>query len=558
MHISNKLFVSILAGVPLFAGPVSNDLKNLPSTATTDVLVQFAKSPTTTMIDKIKANGGAVKRKSVKFPTVLYSLSTASINALTANGDVKFASKNRKLKGTLDYANPAVNAPAAFDAGFTGSGIGIAVIDSGVKADHPDLLGRVVYSQNFVPNETTTSDLLGHGTHVSVIAAGNAAASTGVKITETFRGIAPGAKIVNLRVLDSTGAGSDAEVIAAIDRAIELKSTYNIRVINLSLGRPVYESFTLDPLCQAVESAWKSGIVVVVAAGNGGRNLSMGTNGYSTISSPGNDPWVITVGATKDVKTETRADDVVTTYSSKGPTLVDHIAKPDLVAPGNLIVAAKVAGATTIASYPENEVPLAYYTTTGSGKISSDYFTLSGTSMATPMVSGAAALMLQKTPTLTPDLVKARMMRTASKSFPASYTYTDPATGVSYTVQHDLFTIGAGYLDANAALNDTSTGAGSALSPRAAYDAATGSVSLVYNYLSGTNIIWGTNIVWGTNIIWGTNIVWGTNTVVEGTNIVWGDSATSGFNIVWGDNIVWCDSSAPTLFDLALSARGDK
>src|ERR1035437_4160738 len=108
-------------------------------------------------------------------------------------------------------------------------------------------------------------------------------------------------RFVNLKVLDRYGAGTDSMVIAAIQRAIALKNTYHIKVINLSLGRPVMESYTLDPLCQAVEQAWKAGIVVVVAAGNQGRNNSAGTSGYGTISSPGNDPYVITVGAMKDI-----------------------------------------------------------------------------------------------------------------------------------------------------------------------------------------------------------------------------------------------------------------
>ena len=140
--------------------------------------------------------------------------------------------------------------------------------------------------------------------------------------------------LINLRVLDQNGAGTDSQVIAAIQTAIQLKSKYNIRVINLSLGRPVYESYTLDPLCQAVEQAWKAGIVVVVAAGNDGRNNNAGTNGYGTIAAPGNDPYVITVGAMNTVGTSSRADDQIASYSSKGPTLFDHIVKPDLGSTG--------------------------------------------------------------------------------------------------------------------------------------------------------------------------------------------------------------------------------
>ena len=107
-------------------------------------------------------------------------------------------------------------------------------------------------------------------------------------------------------------------------------------MINLSLGRAVYESYKLDPLCQAVEKAWKTGIVVVVAAGNNGRYQP--TDGYGTITSPGNDPYVITVGAMKTMGTPTRVDDLIASYSSKGPTVIDAVVKPDLVAPGNLLV----------------------------------------------------------------------------------------------------------------------------------------------------------------------------------------------------------------------------
>src|SRR5208283_5143466 len=129
---------------------------------------------------------------------------------------------------------------------------------------------RIVYSQSFVADNNSFNDPYGHGTHVAGIAAGNGYTSENANYPGVYRGIAPEANIVNLRVLDATGAGTDSLVIAAIQQAVSLKSTYNIRVINLSLSRGVYESYTQDPLCQAVESAWKAGIVVVVAAGNMG------------------------------------------------------------------------------------------------------------------------------------------------------------------------------------------------------------------------------------------------------------------------------------------------
>ncbi len=258
-----------------------------------------------------------------------------------------------------------------------------------------------------VESDLSANDQYGHGTHVAGIIGADGNGSV-------YIGMAPGVNLINLKVLDQNGAGTDSQVIAAINQAIQLKSQYNIRIINLSLGRPVFESAANDPLCQAVEAAWKAGIVVVVAAGNDGRNNSFGSYGYGTITAPGNDPYVITVGAMNSMGTTTRSDDVMTSYSSKGPTVIDHIVKPDIVAPGNLIASVLAPGSTLVQLYPQNQV--------------GSHFVLSGTSMATPVVSGAAALLLQQTPSLTPDQVKARLMRNATKNFPQSSVISDPVT----------------------------------------------------------------------------------------------------------------------------------
>lgn len=179
------------------------------------------------------------------------------------------------------------------------------------------------------------------------------------------------------------------------------------------------ESYKTDPLCQAVEAAWKAGIVVVVAAGNEGRNNDFNTNGYALITAPGNDPYVITVGAMRTLGTVFRGDDLITSYSSKGPTAIDHLAKPDLVAPGNRLASLKGTFDLVSGTYPANIIPLSDYVNTTWTLASPSYYKLSGTSMATAVASGAVALLLGKDSSLTPDTVKARLMLTATKSFPS-------------------------------------------------------------------------------------------------------------------------------------------
>ena len=307
-------------------------------------------------------------------------LPVAALASLAADPRVKYISPDRPVTAATQNAIPAINARAAQGTGFDGRGIGIAVIDSGINR-HVDFLNescqvvssRIVYRQNFAPADgamtrlhkvlgsgTDRPDLYGHGTHVAGILAGNGRCSQETLKTELLRGpgttvpnpgrnrlvgVARNANLIDLRALNSNGVGTDSSVIQALDRAIVLKAQYNIRVINLSLGRPIRESYTLDPLCQAVERAWKAGIVVVVAAGNRGRMATVtnragrtyGIDGYGTIGSPANDPFVITVGATRDMDTPTRADDLMASYSSKGPSAIDRIVKPDLIAPGNRI-----------------------------------------------------------------------------------------------------------------------------------------------------------------------------------------------------------------------------
>src|SRR5213594_2934399 len=429
------LITLLAAGLSLADGKkhkVSQDLdalKSGPSGSTVDVIIQFNQTPTVAHHQKVQDKGGVLKTKLDAIKGAHYSVPVESLQSLADDPDVAYISPNRPLSGTststLDYTPESVNAQVAWQQwGLDGTGVGVAVIDSGVTAvgdlywwipSNQTYGSRVVYSQNFVPGTTDTSDQYGHGTHVAGIIAGAGWFSTGSNFTHTFKGIAPNANIINLRVLDQNGAGTDSSVIAAIQTAISLKSTYNIRVINLSLGRQVYESYTVDPLCQAVEAAWNAGIVVLAAAGNQGRYDSVGTAGYGTISAPGNDPYVITVGVMKTANTPTRSDDTIASYSSKGPTAYDYVVKPDMLAPGNQVVSTLAPNASLLST--PTDVYLSEYTsststTTSSGgntknnkknttssltanTISTSYMRLSGTSMATPVVSGAAVLLLQ-------------------------------------------------------------------------------------------------------------------------------------------------------------------
>jgi len=313
---------------------------------TVSVIVQFNKGEDhgvgLALAKRVKRHLNIVNAEALDIPVGL-------LEQLVRHPQIAYVTPNRRNTAKWDDAAPAVNAPSARqNYGVDGSGIGIAIIDSGVY-QHDDLQtadmtgSRIVYSESFVTGDPSTDDPYGHGTHVAGIVAGNGHDSA-LGYIEQYLGIAPNANIINLRVLDANGAGDDSSVIAAIDRAVQLQGQYNIRVINLSLGRPVYESYTVDPLCQAVERAWQAGIVVVVAAGNMGRDNSFGEQGYGTIEAPGNDPNVITVGAMNEHRNWSRDDDVIASYSSKGPTMLDHIVKPDLVAPGNRITSLQVPG----------------------------------------------------------------------------------------------------------------------------------------------------------------------------------------------------------------------
>ncbi len=301
-------------------------------------------------------------------PAFAADATAEAIDRLAADPDVETIWLDLPVHTLLDVSVPLLGVPRAWSAGLQGRGMVIGVVDTGVDSAHPDLAGRIAAVQDFTGQGA--GDRHGHGTHVCGIVAGSGVASGG-----KYVGVAPEATLVVAKVLKSDGTGMTSDVIAGVEWALNRPA----RVINLSLGSTGPCDGT-DALSFACDAAWQKGAVICVAAGNEGP-------GAGTIGSPGCARRVITVGATTDA-------DAVATFSSRGPTL-DLRQKPDICFPGAGITSAR--SSDTMMGAPENE----YYTRA------------SGTSMATPHASGAAALMLQANPSYTPDQVKGKLMQTA-------------------------------------------------------------------------------------------------------------------------------------------------
>lgn len=308
------------------------------------------------------------------------------LELLARNSQVKRIWLDRDVKAVLDAASPTVQSPPLWNQGLTGKGIVVAVVDTGIY-NHPDLSGRIVAFKDFVKNKMSPYDDNGHGTHV----AGDIAAN-GSKSGSRYRGPAYEAGVVGVKVLDKMGSGQLSTVIEGVQWCTDNRDTLGIRVINMSLGAAASESYTDDPMCMAVEKAWLGGIVVCVAAGNEGPQAK-------TVGTPGIDPLVLTVGALNDSNTTAPGDDLVADFSSRGPT-VDGLTKPDVMAPGVNIISLRSPN-----SYIDKR--------NKQTRVNDWYTTLSGTSMATPVCAGVVALLLQHDRSLTPDMVKSRLMKSA-------------------------------------------------------------------------------------------------------------------------------------------------
>ncbi|HEV8534709.1 MAG TPA: S8 family serine peptidase [Candidatus Limnocylindria bacterium] len=302
---------------------------------------------------------------------------------LVADGEVSAVGKGRQFEHEAGRQSPGVavvEAPRAWPTS-TGRGVTVALMDTGV-AEHPDLAGSVVARQDFVRDGATELDPSGHGTFVAGLIAAHG---------RTFKGVAPDAKLVSLRVLDQNGDGRMHSVLAAFDWLLHNRTAYHVGVLNLSFGARQTTSYHRQLLAGVVESAWFAGIAVVAAAGNDGPNAG-------TVSMPGADPFVITAGSLADQGTVRTADDRESLFSSRGPTR-DGFAKPDVLAPGEHVLSLRVPG-TALDRDDRGS---------GNGVNPSAYAQLSGTSAASAMVAGVAALVLGARP-YTPTLVKGALV----------------------------------------------------------------------------------------------------------------------------------------------------
>jgi len=471
--------------------------------------------------------GGRFRRALPLINADVIDLPNAALSRIASSALITRIALDRPVVGAMERTGATVGATAVRqELGYDGSGVGVAIVDSGVTSWHDDLTDstgaqRVRHFVDFVNGAVVPYDDYGHGTHIAGIVAGNGFDSAGAR-----SGIAPAAHLIVLKTLDASGAGYVSNVIAALDYVVANKDAFNIRVVNLSVAAGVYESYNTDPLTLAAKRAVEAGIVVVTAAGNHGRNAD-GLDAHGGITSPGNAPWVITVGASSHMGTSDRADDAVAAFSSRGPTAIDHSAKPDIVAPG--------VGIESLS----DPISALYATKTPyllSGTVltpSLPYLSLSGTSMAAPVVSGTVALMLQANPTLTPNQVKAILEYTA-QVYP----------------NYDPLTEGAGFLNAKGAVE-------------LAQALATPSPDL-----QATPMEWSGRLIWGNRVVsggrltadanaWRADVAWGIATTPIGESVVWGttcdgadcdrqwsiDVANDEASVVWGtaddQSVVW-------------------
>jgi serine protease AprX len=489
----------------------------LPSGTSRIIIQSSRRGSAQALTETVRRVGGRFGRRLPARGEQVAMVPNGMLALLAANPMVERLSLDRRVAGANERTGATVGATAVRETlGYDGSGVGIAIVDSGVTPWHDDLAGpsggqRVEQFVDFVNGRDVPYDDYGHGTHVAGIIAGNGFDSDGAR-----SGIAPAAHLIVLKVLNGSGTGYISDVIAAIDYAVSQRDALNIRVINLSVAAGVYESYDSDPLTLAAQRAVNAGIVVVAAAGNHGRSAALTTQ-YGGITAPGNAPWVLTVGASSHMGTTERSDDTVAPFSSRGPGAVDAGAKPDIVAPGvgteSLSDPDSSLYSTSSPYLLGGTVPTTYL----------PYLSLSGTSMSAPVVTGTVALMLQANPSLSPNAVKAILEYTAEAH-----------------ADNDPLTQGAGYLNAKGAVELARFMGKPGGRP---YPDTTG---------WSRRVIWGNRLATGGRLTaegtaWATDVLWGSPTDSSGQSVTWGVvcvTAECEADAPWSDlpsftNVVW-------------------
>jgi serine protease AprX len=428
------------------------------------VIVQAQPGAAAQAAGQVERFGGQVGRWLPVIGGFTAELPSGQVRRLSAAPEVRSVTGNEPVRmqaaaytpatdaGSLYNTTLATGAWAYWKAGYTGKGVDVAVVDTGT-APVPGLAtaGKIVNGPDLsfesqAPN-LRYLDTYGHGTHMAGIIAGRGAGAVAggyAGDTTNFLGMAPDARIVSVKVADAMGAADVSQVIAAIDWVVRNKNAggLNIRVLNLSFGTNTSHPYTIDPLCHAVEAAWKHGLTVVAATGNAGYYMTPGGPG---LTSPARDPYVIGVGATDTRNTTATTDDAVAGFSSSGVVGIGGTRNPDLVAPGKSLISLAVPGSFIDQTYG------------AAGAVAGGYLRGSGTSQATAVVSGAVALLLQQHPTWTNNQVKALLTSAAQRLTTGTLT---PAAQ------------GSGTLNLTKALSVTSVAAGQA------HTASTGAGSL--------------------------------------------------------------------------------
>lgn len=318
-----------------------------------------------------------IKYKIPLINAIVIEIDENNLDSLKELKCLKTVFQNTHITMQMDTARKTVNANIVQENGYTGKGIGIAILDTGISPNNDFLYpqNRILAFKDFINNKAKPYDDNGHGTHVAGIAGGS-----GINSNGKYRGIAPDCNFIGVKVLNNEGKGNASDVLAGLQWVMDNKEKYNIKVANLSIGTS--NTSSNDPLVKAVENMWDRGVIITIAAGNDGPKKH-------TISSPAISRKVITIGASDDNITANVWGNNLINFSGRGPTL-ECIVKPDILAPGVNIISCL----SNSVSKQSDEI------------VDKNYFSLSGTSMSTPIVSGAIALLLEKYKDLKPDDIK--------------------------------------------------------------------------------------------------------------------------------------------------------